>query len=156
MLLAVKANQWARTSRLFAFMSTQIYINIDVDDLERAIAFYSVGLNLVLKRRLFGGRVAELTGGTSTIHLLTHAAESAPVPHLAESRDYDRHWTPVHLDFVVPDIDKALAAAIAAGAKLEREVQNYSWGKIAGVADPFGHGICLIQLLGAGYDDVSC
>ena len=137
-------------------MSTQIYINIDVDDLERAIAFYSAGLNLHLKRRLFGGRVAELTGGTSTIHLLTHAAESAPVPHLAESRDYDRHWTPVHLDFVVVDMDKALAMVLDAGATIEREVQCYSWGKIAGVADPFGHGICLIQLLGAGYDEVTC
>ena len=137
-------------------MSAQIYINIDVDDLERAIAFYSVGLNLVLKRRLFGGRVAELVGGTSTIHLLTHKADSPPVPHLAESRDYDRHWTPVHLDFVVADIDKSLALAIEAGATVEREVQNYSWGKIAGVADPFGHGICLIQLLGAGYDEVTC
>lgn len=137
-------------------MSTQIYINIDVDDLERAIAFYSAGLNLLLKRRLFGGRVAELEGGTSTIHLLTKPTGSAAVPHSAQGRDYRRHWTPVHLDFVVPDIDKAVSTAIAAGATLEREVQCYTWGKIAAVADPFGHGICLIQLLGKGYDEVIC
>ena len=45
---------------------------------------------------------------------------------------------------------------VCCGGWGHREVQIYSWGKIAGVADPFGHGICLIQLLGAGYDEVTC
>ncbi len=137
-------------------MTSQIYINIDVDDLERAVTFYCEGLGLQLRRRLFAGRVAELTGGGCSLHLLSHAAGTPSSAGESQLRDYRRHWTPVHLDFVVPDIDKAIAIAVAAGAVLEREVQTYSWGRIAGLADPFGHGVCLIQLLGKGYDEVSC
>lgn len=135
-------------------VTSQIYINVDVDDLDRAIQFYTLGLGLQLRRRLFAGRVAELTGGGSTLHLLSHAAGSASNAGEAQQRDYRRHWTPVHLDLVVPDIEKAVTAATDAGAVLEREIHDYSWGRIAGLADPFGHGICLIQLLGRGYDEV--
>ena len=135
-------------------LTSQIYINIDVDDLERAILFYTQGLGLQLRRRLFAGRVAELTGGGSTVHLLSHATGSASSAGEAQFRDYRRHWTPVHLDFVVPDIERAVTTATSAGAVLERDVHDYSWGRIAGLADPFGHGICLIQLLGRGYDEV--
>jgi hypothetical protein len=29
------------------------------------------------------------------------------------------------------------------------------WGRIAHMADPFGHGLCLIQFLGCGYDEIA-
>jgi lactoylglutathione lyase len=29
------------------------------------------------------------------------------------------------------------------------------WGRIAQLADPFGHGLCLIQFLGRGYDEIA-
>ena len=51
-------------------------MNVDVDDLERAIAFYSNALGLRLERRLFNGMVAEMGGASSKIYLLTHAAGS--------------------------------------------------------------------------------
>ena len=53
---------------------------------------------------------------------------------------------------MVDDIDAALARALAAGARLEGEVQTRAWGKMALLADPFGHGCCLLQFLGRGYD----
>ena len=67
-------------------------------------------------------------------------------------RDYERHWTPLHLDWVVDDIAAALARAVAAGATLEQPVRERHWGHIAVLADPFGHGFCLIPFSGEGYD----
>jgi predicted enzyme related to lactoylglutathione lyase len=58
----------------------------------------------------------------------------------------------VHLDWVVADIDAALARAVAAGAALERPVRERLWGTIAVLSDPFGHGFCLIQFSDAGYN----
>lgn len=59
---------------------------------------------------------------------------------------------PLHLDWVVEDIDAALMRAVAAGAMLEQPVRERRWGRIAVLADPFGHGFCLIQFTGEGYD----
>jgi predicted enzyme related to lactoylglutathione lyase len=72
-----------------------------------------------------------------------------------DPRRYERHWTPVHLDIVVDDIERALPRALKAGAKLEHDIRAASYGKIAILADPFGHGLCLIQFLGRGYDEIA-
>ena len=72
-----------------------------------------------------------------------------------QTRTYARHWTPVHLDFVVSDIKSAVAQAQAAGATLEGEPETHNWGHIAHMADPFGHGICLIEFRGRGYDEIA-
>ena len=131
-----------------------IRVCIDVDDLERAIAFYTQGLQLRLGRRL-GSDWAELLGAGSAIDLLCNAAATAP---LGESnparRSYERHWTPVHLDFVVTDLDAALTRLQAAGAHLERPVQQRRWGRMANLADPFGHGLDLLEFQGRGYDEI--
>ena len=71
-----------------------------------------------------------------------------------DRRSYERHWTPVHLDVVVEDIDRALETALAAGAKVETPVRTAVWGKIAVLCDPFGNGFCLIEFLGRGYDEI--
>jgi uncharacterized glyoxalase superfamily protein PhnB len=51
----------------------------------------------------------------------------------------------VHLDFVVAELEAAVSQAIAAGATTEGEIHTHKWGRIAHLADPFGHGICLIE-----------
>jgi len=66
-----------------------------------------------------------------------------------------RHWTPVHLDVVVKDIDAAVQRALHAGATLEQEVRSSHWGKLALMADSFGHGFCLVQFVGRGYDEIA-
>ena len=73
----------------------------------------------------------------------------------AQPRRYERHWTPVHLDVVVENVAAALAKALAAGAIAETGIKIASWGKIGILADPFGHGICLIEFLGRGYDEIA-
>ena len=130
----------------------QILINVDVDDLERAVAFYRDGLGLRPGRRLFGGTVAEMLGASSTLTLLAKAAGTRAAPGSAGARDYRRHWTPVHLDFEVSDIQRAVACAVRAGAELEGAIQSFAWGRLATLSDPFGHGFCLLQFEGSGYD----
>lgn len=132
----------------------QLYINIDVDDLDKAIAFYTSALGLQLSRRLFGGQVAELSGAAAPIHLLAKEAGTSAAG-AAGQRDYQRHWTPVHLDFCVDDIEVAVRRAAGAGARQEGEMRQYEWGKIATFSDPFGHGFCVMQLAPDGYDSVA-
>ena len=61
----------------------------------------------------------------------------------------------MHLDFIVTNVDAALTRAIAAGARLEGDVETHAWGRIAHMADPFGHGFCLLQFVGRGYDEIA-
>ena len=130
-----------------------LLVNIDVDDLEKGTRFYCDGLGLKVGRR-FDGWI-ELLGSSSPLYLLPKPAGSAISPANDQKRDYARHWTPVHLDFVVPDIGEALRRALAAGATLERDVTNHAYGKLALLADPFGNGFCLIEFRGRGYDEIA-
>ncbi len=125
-------------------------INIDVGDLGRAVTFYEAAAGLKAIRRL-GDFGVELAGAPVPVFLLQKSASAAPFPGAAARRDYGRHWTPVHVDFLVDDIDQAFARAVSAGAAAESEVQSHPWGRMALMADPFGNGFCLIQLEGAGY-----
>jgi predicted enzyme related to lactoylglutathione lyase len=53
------------------------------------------------------------------------------------------------------DVDAALARAQRAGAVVEGELRSHSRGRIAPLAEPFGHGFCLIQFQGRGYDKIA-
>jgi predicted enzyme related to lactoylglutathione lyase len=135
-------------------MAVTVLINIDVDDLRKATDFYCRAFGLAIGRH-FGSDAVELLGATSPIYLLakpTGTVSSTASRHL---RSYARHWTPVHLDFVVQDIEGAVDRARNAGARLESPVRSSDWGKIAMFADPFGHGVCLIEFVGKGYDEIA-
>ena len=45
--------------------------------------------------------------------------------------------------------------AVAAGALLEKPVSTARWGRLALMADPFGHGFCLVEFLNRGYDEIA-
>lgn len=128
-----------------------ILINIDVPAIEPAVEFYARGLGLTVGRRL-GTDFVELLGAGSPIYLLQKAAGTTPFPSASQPRTYARHWSPVHLDFVVDDIEAALARARAAGATVEDEISEHAYGRLALLADPFGNGFCLLQFTGRGYD----
>jgi predicted enzyme related to lactoylglutathione lyase len=131
-----------------------LLVNIDVDDLPKAIAFYQHAAGLRLGRR-FGSLGVEMLGASSPIYLLVRPDDTKPSTSTDEVRRYRRHWTPVHLDFAVSELEAAVSRAIEAGATIEGEIQTHNWGRIAHMADPFGHGICLIQFLGRGYDEIA-
>lgn len=130
-----------------------LLVNIDVDNLERATAFYCDALGLRVGRRFDGW--LELVGTSAPIYLLPKDAGSPISPVSGTTRTYARHWTPVHLDFVVADLPKAISRATAAGATLERDAETHAWGRIALMADPFGNGFCLLQFTGRGYDEIA-
>lgn len=125
-------------------------MNIDVGDLEKALRFYTEGLDLRLRRRL-GPDIAELAGASSPVFLTQHASGTPAVPGARTPRRYARHWTPVHLDFVVADLAAAVQRAEAAGATREGDVRAFDWGRFLVMADPFGNGFCVLQFEGEGY-----
>ena len=130
-----------------------LLVNIDVPELEPAVAFYTRAFGLTVGRR-FGDGGVELLGAVAPIYLLAKPAGTTPAPG-ARPRNYARHWTPLHLDFVVPDVDAAVERAVEAGARVDEPAANRSWGRIAILADPFGHGFCLLQFTGRGYDAIA-
>ena len=131
-----------------------LLVNIDVDDLDRAVAFYVEAFGLGPARR-FGAVGVEMLGAPRPVYLLAKPAGSTPAATTSQRRDYRRHWTPVHLDVVVPDVAAAVRRAEAAGAKLEEAIRTHEWGRIAVMADPFGHGFCLLEFVGRGYDAIA-
>ena len=109
-------------------MTTTLLVNIDVDDLPKATDFYCKAFGLTVGRR-FGSDAVELLGATSPIYLLVKpngTVASATSRHL---RSYARHWTPVHLDFVVDEIEGAVDRARNAGARLEGPGQDEQLGQ---------------------------
>lgn len=135
-----------------------LLVNIDVDDLSRGTAFYCDALGLRVGRR-FGDAAVELLGAAVPIYLLAAAAGSAPFTGAPAGRDYAPHWTPVHLDVVVDDLEAALRRAEAAGARrgdsADEPIAERAWGRLARLRDPFGHGLCLLEFRGRGYDAVT-
>lgn len=131
----------------------RILLNLDVDDMERAVAFYTGALQLRVGRRFDDGFV-ELVGAEAPLYLLLKAPGTEPFERAEQMRSYQRHWTPLHLDFVVSDLDAALARALAAGAALEGPPSRHRYGRLALLHDPFGHGFCLLQFEGKGYDEL--
>ncbi len=132
----------------------RVIVNIDVERLDDAIRFYTAAFELRIGRR-FGRAGVELVGAECAIYLIVAEPGSKPFPAAVTGRAYDRHWTPVHLDFVVTGLDAAVQRAQAHGATLEQGIKEQEWGRIAILADPFGHGLCLLEFQGRGYDAIS-
>ena len=125
-------------------------VNIDVDDLQKGVAFYSAAFGLTPVSRL-GDAAVELAGGPARVFLLLKAGSTPAFTGGTAVRDYRRHWTPVHLDWLVDDADDALRRAMNAGARVESPLEDYPWGRMAILSDPFGNGFCLITLDESGY-----
>lgn len=129
-------------------------IDIDVPELSQAIAFYCSALDLRLNR-ILDNDVAELVGGSSVIYLLQKDESSRVSSTIDESRRYSRHWTPVHVDFVVEDLDQATKRVINAGAKRESECISWRNSKCITFSDPSGNGFCLIEFENETYSEES-
>lgn len=126
-------------------------LNIDVPDIEAGIAFYTSAFGLRIGRR-FDPAFVELLGAETKIYLLEKAPDTTIGPSSQETRRYQRHWSPIHADFIVGDIQAATQKVLRAGATREGETRSAPYGKLAMFADPFGHGFCLIEFNSQGYD----
>ena len=123
---------------------TSVSISIDVPNMMDGVRFYTSAFGFT--------KVAEpvpdvvvLRAGNTEICLLEKRAGSTPSSGTRETRRYERHWTPVHLDVHVDDLKAALARALDAGATQEQLFENPEHGSVAFCGDPFGHGFCLIE-----------
>ncbi|MFO0745301.1 MAG: VOC family protein [Myxococcota bacterium] len=121
-----------------------IGISIDVPDLAAGFRFYSEAFGFT--------KVAEPVPGVlvmrlddTMVCLLEKGVGSRPSPTTQDLRRYERHWTPVHLDFHVDDLAVARERAVRAGAVAEQVFENPEHGSAAFCSDPFGHGFCLIE-----------
>ena len=131
-----------------------VHAYIEVTDPARGIEFYCRGLGLTVKRHLSPTWI-ELAGANLPIFLLANRAAIADLGSTTATRSYDRHWTPVHLDFIVDDLDASVSRLVGLGASLDRDIKTREYGRIANMADPFGNGFDLIEFSGSGYDGVS-
>ena len=133
-----------------------LIVNIDVDDLDRAARFYAQALSLEIGRRF--PSAIELRSAEAPIWLLHNASGTVPFTGASTTRSYQRHWTPVHLDFTVAELEAAVRRAEDAGARLEAPISDHVWGRMALLSDPFGHGFCLLEFRGRGpgreYDEI--
>ncbi|HEY0861724.1 MAG TPA: VOC family protein [Pseudoxanthomonas sp.] len=129
-----------------------LLINIDVPDLPAAETLYTRAFGLTVGRR-FGDGGVELLGAQAPVYLLQNAAGTRATA--LATRDYARHWTPLHLDVVVDQLEPALARACEAGFAQETDIRETDWGRIVRLADPWGHGWCLLQFVNRGYDEIA-
>jgi PhnB protein len=109
-----------------------------VDDGAKAIDFYTKVLGATERMRMGapGGRIghAELQIGDSVVMLADEFPEMGAVSPKTVG------GTPVTLGMYVEDVDKTFDAAVKAGAKALRPVENQFYGDRSGqIEDPFGH-----------------
>jgi predicted enzyme related to lactoylglutathione lyase len=119
-------------------------ISIDVPNLVDGVRFYSDAFGFSKVAEPVAG-VAVMKIGATSVCLLEKGAGSRSSPKALDTRRYDRHWTPVHLDIHVEDLAEARARAVRAGAIEEQVFVNAEHGSAAFCCDPFGHGFCLIE-----------
>jgi catechol 2,3-dioxygenase-like lactoylglutathione lyase family enzyme len=118
-------------------------VSIDVPRLEEGLRFYRDALGLAEVARPVP-TYALLECGSARIGLFEKPAGSRPAKGSDDVRRYERHWTPVHIDFHVEDFEGVLARVMEAGAICEARFEGGGRPPIAFCSDPFGHGFCVV------------
>jgi predicted enzyme related to lactoylglutathione lyase len=118
-------------------------VSIDVPILEEGVRFYGEVFGYAEAARPVEGYVV-LNSGESKIGILEKPAGTKPAVGSDEVRRYDRHWTPVHIDFSVENFEDTLQRAVAAGAICEQKFDGGEHPPVAFCSDPFGNGFCII------------
>ena len=129
-----------------------VHAYVEVEDTEAGVAFYTAALGLTVRRRLTP-RWVELGGASVPIFILGNRPERFDAGGVEIAREFTRHWTPVHLDFIVDELDAWVPRARDAGAVVERE-ERYDTFRMANCSDPFGNGFDLIEVVPGGYDAI--
>ncbi|WED27598.1 hypothetical protein L3V77_05015 [Vibrio sp. DW001] len=125
------------------FMMIKISVSIDVSDLKKAEAFYVEALGCK-KVRDQGAIMVVLSVENAEIYLQEKQVGSKPLVSSNVVRDYERHWTPVHLDFLCNNVNERVSKIRELGGSHEGG-ESGEWGSIAHCSDPFGNGFCLIN-----------
>jgi len=123
----------------------KVTVSIDVPSIEEGLKFFGDVFGFIETARPHPG-YAVLSAGESTLGLVAKPAGSRPAKGSDDVRRYERHWTPVHIDFRVDDFEATLAKALGAGAKAEQVHRVPGYPPVAFCSDPFGHGFCIVGL----------
>lgn len=107
------------------------YVMLMVPDVEAAAKFYSEGLGLTVKSVSPGW--GELDAGGTTIAL-----------HSTHGQQAETGSSPI-LSFNVTDIDAVIATLSDRGGRLEGDVREPPFGKVAAIRTPDGHLLSLLQ-----------
>ena len=118
-------------------------VSIDVPKLEDGVRFYLDVFGLTEIARPIP-TYALLKCGEAQIGIMEKAAGTKPAKGSDDIRRYERHWTPVHIDFHVDDFEAVLARALNAGANCEQKHVIPGRPPIAFCSDPFGNGFCIV------------
>jgi predicted enzyme related to lactoylglutathione lyase len=118
-------------------------VSIDVPKLADGLAFYRDAFGLAEVARPIA-TYAILKCGDAQIGIMEKPAGTKPAKGSDDVRRYERHWTPVHIDFHVADFQAALARALEAGATCEQKFEVPGRPPIAFCSDPFGNGFCIV------------
>jgi len=121
----------------------RVNLSIDVPDLEAGLRFYANVFGFVETARPFP-TMAVLDANNVTVCMHAKPAGTKSSTTGAELRHYERHWTPVHLDFDVHDLDAVLEKVRAEGGAVENEFRTQGPKPVAFCSDPFGNGFCVI------------
>jgi predicted enzyme related to lactoylglutathione lyase len=121
----------------------RVTVSIDVPTIEAGLKFFGEAFGFVETSRPHPGYAILALDG-STVGLLAKVAGSSPVKGSNDVRTYERHWTPVHIDFRVDDFEATLERALKAGAKSEQIHRMSGFPPVAFCSDPFGHGFCIV------------
>jgi catechol 2,3-dioxygenase-like lactoylglutathione lyase family enzyme len=120
-----------------------VHVSIDVPNLEEGLRFYREVFGFIETARPFSSMTI-LDANNVTVCMHEKPSGSKPSPSSSTTRDYHRHWTPVHLDLHVEDFDAVLAKVRAAGGTVEVELKNQGPMPAGFCSDPFGNGFCVI------------
>ena len=118
-------------------------VTIDVPQLDEGLRFYRDALGLAEVSRPIPTYVV-LQCGSAKIGLIEKRAGTKPAKGSDDVRRYERHWTPVHIDFHVDDFEGVLVNALSAGATCEQKFEGGPRPPVAFCSDPFGNGFCII------------
>ena len=122
---------------------TRVHVSMDVPDLEEGLRFYRDVFGFIEKARPFP-TMAVLDANNVSVCMHEKPSGTTPTPSSATTRDYERHWTPVHLDLHVEDFDAVLAKVRVAGGSVEAEFRNQGPKPVGFCTDPFGNGFCVL------------
>jgi len=120
------------------------YTVVIVEDLDRALAFYTGVLGITLSHR--SGGFAQLITGPTRLALYTREAMAATLDREIAPHDPERPG--FEIGFMVANVDEAYAEVVAAGAEAVKAPTDRFWGqRTAYVRDPDGHLIEFVQIL---------
>lgn len=122
-------------------MARRATISIDVSDMSKALKFYVEALGCKFKKK-YSDDWQVVSVGSLDLHIQEKAAGT--IGAADEKRHYQRHWTPVHLDFIVDDIVPVCAEVEKYGGSVEKKALS-EVADLANCADPFGNGFDLIR-----------